>query len=395
MNFDKGPQELVRREGPVFVIAEAGVNHNGSPELAQALVKAAKNAGADAVKFQTFKAEELAASDAPLAQYQQERANFADQFEMLKALELDDEAHHALAALCNELGIEFLSTPFELGSLNFLVEHIRVSKIKLSSGDLTNSPLVLAAAATGLPLILSTGMANEDEIEQALQVAAFGYIEGKKNMGDRVTGTTPDGDQSLFLSVDVPSGPGSASAAFRKAYMSPEGQQLLRENVTLMQCTTEYPCPLEHAEVGAIVRLRERFGVGTGFSDHTTGMSAALAAAALGANVIEKHFTIDRTLPGPDHAASLEPDELAKLVEEVRNVERVLGTWTKVPSAVELKNAPAARKSLVAARDIPIGKTLEPADITAKRPGTGVPPMRYWELIGTQAKKNYSKDEMI
>ncbi|WP_029008254.1 N-acetylneuraminate synthase [Azospirillum halopraeferens] len=354
----------------VVVIAEAGVNHNGSPARALALVEAAADAGADAVKFQTFRAAKLARRGAPKAGYQ--TANGAagdDQLAMLTALELDAAAHHAVARHCTALGITFLSSPFDEDSLRFLVEDLGVDRLKFGSGELTNGPLLLAAARTGRPMILSTGMATLGEVEDALALLAFGYA--------------------------APAGAGPGRAAFAEAWNDPAARGLLADRVTLLHCTTEYPSPPDDANLRAMDTLRTAFGLPVGFSDHTEGTVVAAAAVARGAVMVEKHFTLDRTLPGPDHKASLEPPELAALVSAIRTVERALGDGIKTPRPSERANIPVARKSLVAARPIAAGEILTGDALTAKRPGTGRSPMDLWDALGRPAARDYATDDPL
>ncbi len=269
----------------VEIIAEAGVNHNGSLERALELVDAAADAGADVIKFQTFSADAIATKSAPKAAYQKRETGEAQsQYEMLKALELDEAAHRTLIARCAERGIEFLSTPFDFPSLDLLANRLKLTRLKVGSGELTNAPLLLAIARTRRPVILSTGMARLEEIEAALGVLAFGYGEG-----------------------GAPS-----ESAFQAAYKSEAGQRALRANVTLLHCTSAYPTPDSDINLKAMEALRREFGLPAGFSDHSVGIEIPIAAAALGAAMIEKHFTLDKTLPGPDHKASIEPDDLQR-----------------------------------------------------------------------------------
>jgi len=354
----------------VFIIAEAGVNHNGDHKMARALVDAAADAGADAVKFQTFRAAHLVTEAAPKADYQKTATGpLESQFDMLKRLELSDDAHRDLLARCSERGLQFMSTPFDSASLEFLVDDLCLDTLKLSSGDVTDGPFLLAIARSGKKLIMSTGMSTLQEVEQALAVLALGYTQP--------AAVTPD---------DV---------ALRRAFDSSDGRAALREKVTLLHCTTEYPAPLEDVNLRAMDTLREAFGLRTGLSDHTPGTVAAVAAVARGAVVIEKHFTLDRALPGPDHAASLEPDELKSLVDQIRAVEAVLGDGVKVPRPSETGNRKIARKSLVATRPIKQGETFSEDNMTAKRPATGLSPMRFWAVLGTTATRDFATDEAI
>ena len=350
----------------VYIIAEAGVNHNGSPELALKLVEAAHAAGADAVKFQTFKASSIASAKAGKAEYQKKTTGEGEsQLDMLKKLELGAAEHEALKARCNELGIEFMSTPFDLESVHLLME-LGVQRMKIPSGELTNGPLLLAIARTGLPLILSTGMATPEEIRTAIAVLAHGMLEP-----DRAPGA-----QDL------------ATACQRAG-------SLLTERLTLLHCTTQYPTPYEDVNLRGMDTLRDLFNLPVGYSDHTPGITIPVAAVARGAVLIEKHFTLDKNMPGPDHKASLEPHELADMVRSIRIVEASLGTGEKKPQPSELGNIVIARKSLVAACDIKKGEPLTTDNMTVKRPGTGISPMRYWELLGTPASADFTADSLI
>lgn len=354
----------------VFVIAEAGVNHNGSLEIALQLVDAAREAGANAVKFQTFKAENLVTASARKAAYQQQTtAADETQFTMLKRLELSYEEHHRIVGHCRKLGIEFMSTAFDMESLDFLAKDLALNRLKIPSGEITNAPLLLAHARTGNDLIVSTGMATLGEVELALGVIAYGLA----------------GDVDVKPSVE----------AFQNAYRSARGQQLLKEKVTLLHCTTEYPAPMEDIDLNAMLTMRDAFGLQIGYSDHSEGIAVPIAAVALGAQVIEKHFTLDKHLEGPDHRASLEPEELREMVAAIRSVELALGDGCKGPKASELKNRTTARKSLVAARSIRKGEPFNEENLAVKRPGTGMDPFRFWELLGACASRDYEIDEAI
>ena len=352
---------------PTYIIAEAGVNHNGSLELAQKLVYAAKDAGADAVKFQTFRAVALASSAAPKAAYQQRLTEAGSQLEMLRKLELNREAHETLLTLARELGLAFLSTPFDLGSLR-LLDELGLTTIKLPSGELTNAPLLFETARRGKQVILSTGMSSLGDVEDALSFLALGYLE-------------PDAAPSLAAAGD--------------AYASAKARARLEANVSLLHCTTEYPAPFEDVNLSVLGTLRAAFGLRVGFSDHTPGLAAAVGAVALGARVIEKHLTLDRTLPGPDHQASLEPAEFAALVTAVRQVEQALGSPVKLPTVSERPNRAVARKSLVAAAPIRAGEPFTAANLTLKRPGTGVSAIFYYEYLGRAAARDFATDEVI
>jgi len=350
----------------VFIIAEAGVNHNGSLPLALELVDAAAAAGADAVKFQTFNSENLVTAAAPKAEYQsQSTGNAESQLEMLRKLELSPQAHDALMQRCGERGIEFISTPFDTGSLALLVK-IGVRRIKIPSGELTNSPLLHQAARSGLPVILSTGMATLDEVRAALAVLAHGY---------------------------APAGDPPNSAAFADALE--RHAPALVGMVTILHCTTEYPAPFSETNLRAMDTLAATFGLPVGLSDHTPGIAVAIAAAARGATLIEKHLTLDRGLPGPDHHASLDPHEFGQLVTAVRQVELALGSPLKQPTRSELKNIAIVRKSVVAKEAIRAGERFSERNLTAKRPGGGISPHCYFDLLDQPADRDYLPDEQI
>lgn len=352
-----------------YIIAEAGVNHNGSLDLARKLVDAAVDAGADAVKFQTFRTEEVISRNTPKADYQVKATGAEEsQYEMVKKLELGETEHKALLKHCEEKGIQFLSTPFDLKSLDFLVNKLDLPRIKLGSGEITNGPLLLETACSGKPVILSTGMCSLGEIETALGVLAFGY-------------TQPENEPSV--------------KAFQEAYRTEIGQHALRENLVLLHCTTEYPSPFEDVNLRAMGTMQEAFGLPVGYSDHTPGIAIPIAAVSRGAAIIEKHFTLDRSLPGPDHKASLEPRELKEMVRAIRQVELALGYPLKTPALSEIKNIAIVRKSLVATQNIRQGMIFSSENLDAKRPGNGISPMCYWDLLGKVAEKDYQPDELI
>ncbi len=353
----------------VFIIAEAGVNHNGNPALATELVHAAFEAGADAVKFQTFTSAMLAASHASKAPYQT-LATGPDDFQraMLEKLELPRQDFHTLAQEARRQGLEFMSTAFDGESLSFLVEDIGISRIKVSSGDLTNLPFLWAAARHDLPLIISTGMATLNEIDLAIRTIMHARSNSRP--------------------------PASRSELLNQAWI-PLSTQVLVEPLTVLHCTTEYPTPLVDANVKAMHELRDTFGFPVGYSDHTQGYAASLAAVALGATVIEKHLTLDRSLPGPDHQASLDPAQFRELVRGIREVELALGDGKKAPTAAELRNASAARRSLVASQHIRQGEEVTPATVATKRPGDGVGPEWYWDVLGKRATRKYAPDEAL
>ncbi|MBI2565673.1 MAG: N-acetylneuraminate synthase [Candidatus Schekmanbacteria bacterium] len=355
-------------EARVFVIAEGGVNHNGSTEIGLALIDAARAAGADAIKFQTFRADRLVTGRAPLAAYQRAGASLArDQRDMLTRLELSEEQHERFREHCEEVGIELLSTPFDEISLRYLVG-LGVPRIKVASGEITNGPLLLQAGRTGKPVILSTGMATLGEVEEALAVIAFGRLEAR-------SWPTPERLRAV-----------QASAAARAA---------LADGVTLLHCTTAYPAPWRSVNLRAMDTLRSAFGLPVGYSDHTTGIAVAVAAVARGAVIVEKHVTLDKQMPGPDHAASISPAELAELVNAVRAVEEALGSENKTPQAAELENTAVVRKCLVAARSITAGELLSEENVVAKRPARGLSPMAMWRLIGRPARRSYQLDEPL
>ncbi|MBF0407519.1 MAG: N-acetylneuraminate synthase [Candidatus Riflebacteria bacterium] len=353
----------------VYIIAEAGVNHNGSVSRAVKMVKVAATYGADAIKFQTFKADRIVTRSAPKADYQINAVgNTESQFEMIKNLELSLHDHLEIKAACDSIGIEFLSTPFDVESVDLLVNIVGVSRLKIPSGEITNPMLLLKAARTGKPLIISTGMSTLGEIEDALGVVAFGLCK-----------------------FDLP----HSEKNFRKAFFSKEGQEALKEKVSLLHCTTEYPAAFQDTNLFAMDTIRSAFNLPTGLSDHTSGTAVPIAAVARGAEIIEKHFTLDKSLPGPDHKASLEPDELRQMVLSIKSVEKALGNSSKMPVEAELKNLAIARKSLVALTSIKEGTAFTPENLGVKRPGTGISPMKYWEYLGKKARRDYSEDELI
>lgn len=327
----------------VYIIAEAGVNHNGDLSLAKKLVDAAADAKADAVKFQTFIPEKVISVYAKKADYQVASTGGGEsQLEMVRKLWLSYDSFRELSAYCARKGIRFLSTPFDLPSLDFLMS-LDMPLVKVPSGEITNLPLLLAVARTEKPVILSTGMSELAEIKFA---------------------------RRTLLDNGCP-------------------------EVSLLHCNTEYPTPFEDANLRAMEAIRRQFGGTVGYSDHTLGIEAPIAAVALGAQIIEKHFTLDRTMEGPDHSCSLEPDELAAMVRAIRNVERALGSGEKVPSPSERKNMAVARKSIVAARAIRAGEIFDESMLDVKRPGDGIPPTRWFEVIGRTAARDFAPDEQI
>ncbi len=353
----------------VKIIAEAGVNHNGNKDLAFELVKKASEAGADIVKFQTFKADKIVTRSANQADYQVENTGKKEsQFEMLKRLELDYETHHELMDFCKSVNIEFLSTAFDNDSLDFLVNDLKLNLLKIPSGEITNAPFLLAHARTGLDLIISTGMSTLQEVENALGVLAFGYLNNNES---------------------------PSIEAFKNAFSSCEGQKLLKEKVTVLHCTTQYPTPMKEVNLLAMKKMENTFNLMTGYSDHTLGIHIPVAAVSMGACLIEKHFTIDKEMEGPDHKASLDPEELKEMVSLIRDTEIALGDGKKAPRGKEIENKDVIRKSIVANKDIKSGETYTVDNLTIKRPGLGISPFKYWSLLGTKATKDTSADGVI
>ncbi|MDA7822607.1 N-acetylneuraminate synthase [Opitutales bacterium] len=328
-----------------LIIAEAGVNHNGSLQLAYQLIDVATKAGADIVKFQTFKAENLVTHSAAKADYQLETTDKKEtQFEMIKKLELSYDMHLKLISKCDEMGIGFSSTGFDSSSVDLLIE-LGVGFLKVPSGEITNLPYLRHVGSKGLPIILSTGMCVMQEVRNALEVL--------EEAGSK------------------------------------------KSDITVLHCNTEYPTPMEDVNLLAMLSIEKELGVKVGYSDHTLGIEVPIAAAAMGATVIEKHFTLDRGMEGPDHAASLEPEELKQMVTSIRNIEKAMGDGQKLPSNSEQKNISLARKSIIASRDILAGEKFTEENIAVKRPGTGLCPMRWNELLGLKACKDFQTDELI
>lgn len=354
------------KHGRTIIIAEAGVNHNGDLATALEMVDCAASAGADYVKFQTFQAKNLASASAEKARYQKSTTDSCEtQLDMLKRLELTPDMHRRLLKRCAEAGIAFLSTAGETESLAFLAKELQLDTIKLGSGELTNALLLLAAARTGARLILSTGMGTLAEVEEALGVLAFGMLQKRAPVRRQ---------------------------EFAEALLDPAGWDALRHKVILLHCTTEYPAAVEETNLRAIDTMRQAFGLSVGYSDHTARNTMSIAAVARGASMIEKHFTLDRSRPGPDHAASLEPDELAELVREIRAVEAGLGNGIKQPGPAEIRNRPIVRRSLVATRSLVAGTVLTAEDMTPKRPGTGLQTMDLWNHIGRRLTRDVAED---
>lgn len=354
----------------LFVIAEAGVNHNGSLSTALDMVDVAAASGADAVKFQTFKAKAMITESAPKADYQvASTGTTQSQRDMIESLELSADAHLAIAQHCAARGITFLSTPFDVESLHLLSRSLGMTTLKIPSGEVTNLPFVLDVGREAKDVILSTGMSSLREIECALKTLAFAFDRSKL--------------------TEAP------SVRHLEAPLDDRDRSLLLGRVTVLQCTTEYPAPVDEANLRAMSTIHDAFGLAIGYSDHTLGATSSIAAVALGATVIEKHFTMDNTQVGPDHRASLEPNELKDFVAALRDAERALGSATKLPTPSETKNIPVARKSIVASRAIAKGEVLSADNLTFKRPGTGRPPIEFFDLVGTLAPRDIAEDEQL
>jgi N-acetylneuraminate synthase len=351
----------------VYVIAEAGVNHNGDLEIAKDLVKAAAEAGADAVKFQTFNAANLVTKDARQAEYQIQNTQHEEaQYEMLKRLELDLDAHRILLDVCGDYQIDFLSSAFDVQSADILIDELGLDTIKLGSGELTNAPLLLHIAQKGCDVILSTGMANMDEIEAALSVLAYGYAHD-----------APPSSHNDFDDLDD------------------HAKTVLLKQVRLLHCTTSYPCAYEDVNLRAMQTMREHFDVPVGYSDHTEDHYTAVAAVAMGACVIEKHITLDKGMSGPDHKASMEPGAFKETVSAIRQTSLVLGQAEKGPTAAEQAIKSVVRKSIVASGDIQKGDVFTEDNVTTKRPDGGLGPRLYWDVLGRSASRAYAEDDMI
>jgi N,N'-diacetyllegionaminate synthase len=328
-----------------FIIAEAGVNHNGSVEIAKKLIDAAVSSGANAVKFQTFKAENLVCKDMQKAEYQKKNTSKNEsQYEMIKALELNKDAHFEIIEHCNKNNIMFLSTPFDHESID-LLEALKMPIFKIPSGEITNYPYLKNIAVLKKQVILSTGMSTLEEVDSAIKILLNGGVD--------------------------------------------------RNNLTVLHATSEYPCPINEVNLSAMVTIGKKFNLKFGYSDHTEGIAVPISAVALGASVIEKHFTLDRNMDGPDHKASLEPHELTLMVDGIRKIEVALGDGKKNPSPSEIKNINIARKFIVASKFIKSGEVFNNSNIIAKRSGKGISPMRWNEVIGQKAKQDFQKDQII
>jgi N-acetylneuraminate synthase len=352
----------------VLIIAEAGVNHNGDKDKALELIEVAAGAGADAVKFQTFNPDRLAAMTAPKAAYQNRTTDASQsQLEMLRELELPVEWHKELQGHANRLGIQFISTAFDLDSLAFL-ESLDLPFYKIPSGEITNGPLLMAFAGTGKKTILSTGMATLGEVEQALAILAWGYCKKE---------------------------PPSSLTEVWQHWSTPEAGDVIAQNVSLLHCTSQYPTPMTEVNLRAMDTLGNSFGLPVGYSDHTQGLLIPVAAVARGAQIIEKHFTLDRELPGPDHKASLEPDELVQMVGNIRSIEISLGDARKRPQLSEWDSRSAARQQIIAISPIKKGEELTLAHLGTARAGVGESPVHIWDLLGTRASRSYQVGESI
>ena len=359
----------------VLIIAEAGVNHNGSLERAIEMVEVAKKCGADIVKFQTFSADKLARKDAQLAEYQKTSSgDTRSQWDLLKGLELSHEEFASLRDHCKKIGIGFLSTGFDLDELAFLIDELHIPLVKVASGDLTFAPLLFEAGLSGLPVILSTGMADMGEIERALRFIAVGM-----------------GVHAGVLEVEaLPTGEN-----LKRAWNSSRVQEIMREKVTILHCTTQYPAEFDILNLQAINVIADRFGLPVGYSDHSLGTLASVLAVGLGATVIEKHFTLDKTMEGPDHSASLDPSELALLVSQIRSATVILGQPVKEMQPIEVSNKAAVRRSLVARNPIAAGQQIREADIECRRPGAGRTSFDFYEVVGTTAAKAYAVGDYV
>ena len=354
----------------IYIIAEAGVNHNGSMSMAFELIHAAHECGADAVKFQTFKTEKLVTRDARKASYQNENdSSTSSQSEMLKQLELTDVQFIELSEECKRVGIDFLTTCFDSSSLEVICRETRLKKLKIGSGDITNLPLIIDHSRTGLDIIISTGMSTMSEIEDALAAIAFGHSTKSGN---------PENYDWLKLN-----------------YFTEDKIARIRDKVTILHCVTDYPASHEDLNLNAIKIIQQAYGINTGYSDHTLGLEACCAAVALGATCLEKHLTLDPSLPGPDHKASAAPEDFKALVTATRNIEKSMIPLIKSPTVRERSNLEVARKYLVAAIDISEGECFTAENVDIKRSKIGISPQLYWDVIGKSAKRNFSQGESI
>lgn len=352
----------------VYVIAEAGVNHNGDIRTAHQLVDAAADAGADAVKFQTFSAQKLVSKTHQKAAYQKLATSATQtQYEMLRSIELSHEMHHELLAHASNRGIEFISSAFDVDSLQFLTE-LGLPRLKVSSGELVNAQLLWHYGRTGLPLIVSTGMATLSEVEAGLALLAHATTHE----------APPSGLDDCWT-----------------AWADPEVRARLKKNITLLHCTSNYPAPMNEVNLRSMDTLQTAFGFDTGYSDHTQGTIIPVAAVARGACVIEKHFTLSRKMSGPDHSASLEPQELYEMMQQIRQIEEALGDPVKTPQPSEIDTRTAARQQVVATCQISVGDVFTEKNISTSRCGSGIPASAFWDLIGTIAKSNFEPSQPI
>ena len=328
-----------------IIIAEAGVNHNGSLKMAKKLIDVASDAGVDYVKFQTFKADELVTKNAEKSEYQKTTAfQKQSQYEMLKKLELDRDSHIDLVSYCKNKKVDFISTPFDIGSIN-LLDELNIPLYKIPSGEITNLPYLEHIGSKNKPIIMSTGMSNLKEIREALNILYFSGLE--------------------------------------------------KNDITLLHCNSEYPTPFEDVNLKAMLTMKNEFNLSVGYSDHTIGIEISVAAVAMGAEVIEKHFTLDKNLSGPDHSASLSPIELKNMANAIRNIDRSIGNGIKRPSKSEIKNIQSIRKSIVSKTNIKEGDVFSDKNLAVKRPGKGISPMKWYEIIGQVSKRNYKKNDLI
>tara|TARA_B100001057_G_C22868345_1_gene957594 strand:- start:3417 stop:4511 length:1095 start_codon:yes stop_codon:yes gene_type:complete len=360
------------KNNKIFFIAEAGVNHNGSMKNVIKMIDIASKSGADAIKFQTFKASNLATENAKKANYQLKTTNNKEShFNMLKRLELSEKDHFKIKNYCKRKRIIFLSTAFDFDSLNFLNKKIKLDTFKIPSGELNNLPLLIEFGRTKKKIILSTGMGTLKEIDKAISYLALGNILGRRSFDKNV------------LKKEL------------KKLTTKKKLKILKNKVSILHCTTNYPAKNYELNLNAIKTIFKKFNLPVGYSDHSMGLQASLTACALGSKIIEKHFTISRKLKGPDHKASLEPGELKSLIKEINNIKISLGNGVKKPFNSEINNIKTVRKSLVAIADIKKNEIFSKQNIGLKRPGTGLSPSKYWQYIGRKAKKNFKKDNLI
>lgn len=354
-----------------YVIAEAGVNHNGKIKLAKKLIDIASNAGANAIKFQLFNSDLIVTKSADKAPYQVNNKN-ESQYEMLKKLELKKSELIELSNYCEHKKIDFLCSAFDSISLKFLIKTLKIKTLKIASGEITNAPFLLEHARSGKNLIISTGASDLKEVANALYVISYGLVNKKNIKNEKLT-----------------------IQNFRKAYHSKKAKVLLKKKVTILHCTSHYPAPINEVNLRAIELLKDEFGIRLGYSDHTNNILTSISAVCLGANVIEKHFTINKGMAGPDHKASSSPKELKEMINQIRTIEIILGKREKKLQKSESQNLNIIRKSLVAIDRIYSGNLFSENNIYPKRPGNGISPFHYWKLIGKKSKKKYKVDELI